>query len=111
MRGDANATGIFRYMVHIAIKYINIYIYARSHLYCMFGNGAKFKKAAKLTLLRLRIVVERDLFTNLNKLCTQNVLNYHERRRPFKYCAHTQKRGSEITARHLFAWAKSIIAK
>lgn len=37
-----------------------------------------------LALLRQRIVVVRDLFTNLNKLCTQNVLNYHERRRPFK---------------------------
>jgi len=50
------------------------------------------------------------LFTNLNKLCTQNDLNYHERRRRSNI-VRTQKkkqkkRGSEITA--LFALAKSI---
>lgn len=111
VRVDANATDIFRYvcMYHTYRPiYIHIYIYTLDpylHLYpyaCALGDGAKFKKSCACAFF-----VWRDLFTNLNKLCTQNDLNYHERRRRSNIVrTQKKKRGSEITA--LFALAKSI---
>lgn len=85
--------------IHIALYiYIYIHIYTHSIRICIFirmhvlwATARNSKKSCACAFF-----VWRDLFTNLNKLCTQNDLNYHERRRRSNI-VRTQKKKTKKT--------------